>query len=394
MNGIGSYHALVRGVGLTFSNQVYSDYISTSYSIAMKGYNYDELYAYADSLKDRLITSGKGRIKEVYLLGGRSGGMYGGGRTKKAYSNRIEMDKYYLTESSSDIAFAFEEAKRYSRGVSPYQTAYINGFMAPVSVKSLQSDEYDYWSFINAPLKTHTAQSVKMKDFSTLTRDVSDNTINREDQQYIISVCYDFIGNYELGRIIQERNINETSSMLPLGYTAQKETFSYSWSQKRANYYLIFLVILIIYFICSILLESLKQPLTVISLIPFSFIGVFLTFFLFKITPDEGVFAALILLCGIVVNATLYILNDFNNIRRRKPELPERVAYLKAFNGKIIPIILTKLSTIIGLIPFLLTGRAERFWFALAAATIGGLVFSMIGLLVYQPIMLRRRAKG
>ncbi len=151
--------------------------------------------------------------------------------------------------------------------------------------------------------------------------------------------------------------------------------------RRRQIIYLIFLVILIIYFICAILLESFKQPFVVISLIPFSFIGVFLTFHIFNITADEGVFAAMILLCGIVVNATLYILNDFNSIRRRKPALPERVAYMKAFNGKIVPILLTKLATIIGLIPFLLTGKDERFWFALAAGTIGGLVFSMIGLL-------------
>jgi multidrug efflux pump subunit AcrB len=147
------------------------------------------------------------------------------------------------------------------------------------------------------------------------------------------------------------------------------------------------------------LLESFKQPFVVISLIPFSFIGVFLTFHIFRITADEGVFAALILLCGIVVNATLYILNDYNALRRRKPSMPERAAYVKAFNGKIIPILLTKLSTIVGLLPFLFTGRDERFWFALAAGTIGGLVFSFIGLIIYQPIMLKKanlehRAQG
>ena len=101
-------------------------------------------------------------------------------------------------------------------------------------------------------------------------------------------------------------------------------------------------------------------------------------------------FAALILLCGIVVNATLYILNDFNSIRRKRPALPERIAYLKAFNGKIIPIILTKLSTIVGLIPFLLTGKDERFWFALAAGTISGLVASFVGLVVLQPMMMKK----
>jgi len=260
-----------------------------------------------------------------------------------------------------------------------------------VNLKSLQSEEYDLWSLNNAPLRTASGQFVKLKDFSDVTREVSDATISREDQQYLITVGYDFIGNYELGRLILDRNIDETSSLLPLGYTAQSGSYSYSWNQKKTNYYLIFLVILIIYFICAILLESFKQPFVVIILIPFSFIGVFLTFHIFKITADEGVFAAMILLCGIVVNATLYILNDYNSFRRHKPALPERTAYVKAFNGKIIPILLTKLATIVGLVPFLLTGKDEKFWFALAAGTIGGLVFSMIGLIIYQPIMLRKK---
>ena len=390
MNGIGSYHSQVYGVGKAFSNQVYSDYIRTTYSVVMKGYNYDNLYGYADALRERLISSGKGRIKEVFILGNINRGFIFGGGSKKQYRNRLEMDKYYLTENGSDIAFAYSEARGYSRSSAPSRSAYINGILTPVSIRSLQSDQYDYWSFLNAPLKTHSGKNIKMKDFSAVTREVTDNTISREDQQYVLTVGYDFIGNYELGKIILDRNIDETSSMLPLGYTARSSSYSYSWDQKKTNYYLIFLVILIIYFICSILLESFKQPFTVISLIPFSFIGVFLTFHIFKVTADEGVFAALILLCGIVVNATLYILNDFNHLRRTKPYLPERVAYVKAFNSKIIPILLTILSTIVGLIPFLLTGKDERFWFALAAGTIGGLIFSMIGLMVYQPLMLSR----
>jgi multidrug efflux pump subunit AcrB len=102
----------------------------------------------------------------------------------------------------------------------------------------------------------------------------------------------------------------------------------------------------------------------------------------------------MILLCGIVVNATLYILDDFNSIRRQKPDLPEVRAYMKAFNGKIIPIVLTVLATIVGLVPFLLTGKDERFWFALAAGTISGLVFSFVGLVVFQPMMLRKEGRA
>ena len=392
MNGIGSYSASVYGVGKAFSNQVYSDYINTSNRIIMKGYNYDELYGYCEDLRERLIVSGRGRIKEVYLLGADYGN-YIIGRTRKVFRNRLGMDKYTLAEYNSNVAFAYIEARKYSRSTSSVQSAYIGDVLAPVNIRSLQSEQYDYWNLNNTPLKTISGRFVKLKDFSTVTREVSDATISREDQQYVITVGYDFIGNYELSRLILGRNIDETNALLPLGYTAQTSTYTYWWDQKKTNYYLLFLVIVIIYFICSILLESFKQPIVVISLIPFSFIGMFITFHIFNITADEGVFAAMILLCGLVVNATLYILNDFNSLRRRKPGLPERKAYIKAFNGKIVPIILSILATIVGLIPFLLTGKDERFWFALAAATISGLIFSMIGLIVYQPIMLRVQGK-
>ncbi len=108
----------------------------------MKGYNYDELYAYCEALRERLITSGKGRIKEVYLLGEDYGGFIMG-RNRKVYRNRLGMDKYFLAENGSDVAFAYTEAKRYSRAPTSLQTAYIGGVNAPVNIKSLQSEEYD-----------------------------------------------------------------------------------------------------------------------------------------------------------------------------------------------------------------------------------------------------------
>lgn len=391
MNSIGSYHASVYGVGKAFSNQTYTDYIRTSWAVIMKGYNYDELYRYAEELRERLVASGKGRIKEVFLLGSIQD-MYSFNMAgKKVYRNLLAMDQFYLAEYNTGVSAAFAEASRYSRGTASPLRAFINGVNAPIIIKSVQSENYDLWSINNSPINSPEGNVVKLKDFSTLTREVSDNTISREDQQYLITVGYDFIGNAELGRLILDRNIEETSAMLPLGYTAQERGYSsFWWIQNKTNYLLIFLVIGIIYFICAILLESFKQPFVVISLIPFSFIGVFVTFHVFNINADEGVFAAMILLCGIVVNATLYVLNDYNILRRHRPGMPEREAYVKAFNGKIVPILLTKLSTIIGLVPFLLTGKDERFWFALAAGTIGGLLFSLIGLFIFQPIMLKR----
>jgi len=146
--------------------------------------------------------------------------------------------------------------------------------------------------------------------------------------------------------------------------------------------------------ICSVLLESLLQPLAVIFMIPISYIGVFLTFYLFHLNFDQGGFAAFVLLSGITVNSALYIINDYNNLKFLGigHNLPGLKLYLKAFNHKIFPILLTVFSTIMGLIPFLWKGQNEVFWPALAAGTIGGLVFSLIGLLFFLPmVMIRKR---
>jgi hypothetical protein len=55
----------------------------------------------------------KGRIKEVFLLGENYGGFIIGGRGRKVYRNRLEMDKFHLAGSGSDVASAYSEARNY-----------------------------------------------------------------------------------------------------------------------------------------------------------------------------------------------------------------------------------------------------------------------------------------
>jgi len=92
----------------------------------------------------------------------------------------------------------------------------------------------------------------------------------------------------------------------------------------------------------------------------------------------------------------LYILNDFNNFRNAQPGRNRQLLYLKAFQYKITPVLLTISSTVIGLIPFVI-GQREPFWFAFAAGTMGGLVFSLMGVFFFFPVFLklgRKAGKG
>ena len=93
------------------------------------------------------------------------------------------------------------------------------------------------------------------------------------------------------------------------------------------------------------------------------------------------------------MNASIYILNEYNAVRRRFPKLVPVRAFVKAWNAKIVPIFLTVVSTILGFIPFMVGTGKEAFWFPLAAGTIGGLIMSIVGIFIFLPIFALKKQK-
>lgn len=102
---------------------------------------------------------------------------------------------------------------------------------------------------------------------------------------------------------------------------------------------------------------------------------------------DQGGFAAFVMISGIVVNAGIYLVNAFQNDKSGRNDVRK---YMKAFSHKITAIMLTILSTILGLIPFLFDGPEEVFWFAFAIGTISGMAFSAIALIGFFPVFVCR----
>ena len=237
-------------------------------------------------------------------------------------------------------------------------------------------------------------RAYKLGEVADITKTQAPQEVGKENQQYRLVVQYDYIGAHTQGNKILEREVESLNDRLPMGYTAQQETSGWGWgSKENKQYWLIGLLIVIIFFTTSVLFNSIKQPLAVIFIIPVSFIGVFLTFYWFKLNFDQGGFASFILLSGITVNASIYILNEYNMIRKHKPLLTPLRAYLKAWNSKIVPIFLTVVSTILGFIRFMVGFHKEAFWFPLAAGTIGGLIMSVVGIFVFLPLLVVKKEK-
>ena len=366
-----------------FSNNVREH--AGSFRVKMYGYNYDELYAQAEKLKEKLLSHR--RIREVTIGSDFSW-------WKDDYMEfYFNLDKRRMAEEGIGAGRLFSAIRPvYGRNMEIGSVVTEEG-TEKIKLSSRQSEERDVWAMQYYPFEAG-GKEYKLSELATVEKGQMPQEVAKENQQYRLCLQYEYIGSSEQGNKLLKKDLEEFNGLLPMGYTAQSEENNWSWGGKgNKQYRLLLIVIAIIFFITSILFNSLKQPLAIIFVIPVSYIGVFLTFYWFKLNFDQGGFASFVLLCGITVNASIYILNEYNSIRKRLPRLSPLRAYVKAWNTKVIPIFLTVASTILGFIPFMVGAEKEGFWFPLAAGTIGGLIMSVIGVFIFLPVLTLKRNK-
>lgn len=359
-----------------FSNDVRES--AGSFRVKMYGYNYDELEYWAEEMKKQLLAHR--RIKEVTINSEFSW-------WKDDYTEfYLEFDKRKMAKENLTAHGLFAVLRLVFMRNQLAGSIIYNNSLEYLRLSSIQSSDYDVWAFMAAPFVVNGKQ-YKLSDFAVMAKGQVPKQVAKENQQYRLCLQYEYIGSSEQGRKLLEKDIELLKKRLPMGYTVQNENAYWNWGKDDNSQYLLLLVVIsIIFFISAILFNSLSQPLAIIFVIPVSYIGVFLTFYLFGLNFDQGGFASFVLLCGITVNASIYILNEYNAIRRDFPRLSPLRAYTKAWNVKIIPIFLTVMSTILGFVPFMI-GDKTPFWFPLAAGTIGGLVMSVIGIFIYLPVL-------
>jgi multidrug efflux pump subunit AcrB len=256
-------------------------------------------------------------------------------------------------------------------------------------IREAKSNDFSKFDLEQKGLVGGTERIYKISDFGTLTKETTTNALNKEDRQYIRAVAFEYMGSAKFGNEYLDEVLDEMKQTMPIGYTAEKRTWSFSYEKAKRQYSLLAFLIVGIFMICAVLFENLKQPVYIIAIIPISFIGLFLIFSLFDFYFDQGGYAAFVMLGGLAVNAGIFIVNDLNN--RTTGAYNRNV--LKSVAGKAIPILLTILSTCFGLIPFIMEGQNEIFWFSLAIGTIGGLVFSMLGVFWALPVFLWKKEK-
>ena len=129
--------------------------------------------------------------------------------------------------------------------------------------------------------------------------------------------------------------------------------------------------------------RSFVQPLIVFAAIPFALIGAFIALFISGYTFSFTAFIGLTSLVGIVVNNSIILVDYANQMRRDGMEKMD--AIMVSAKTRFVPIVLTTLTTVGGLLPLTLSGSSM--WSPMGWAIIGWLLVSTLLTLIVVPVL-------
>lgn len=368
----------IYGLGRGFSNSGVGE--TPTFQVLMKGYNYNELEKQATVLSNKLLKHSrihKVNTNELLDLNQKQGIEY-----------VLSLNPMQISLLKSNKVEILDKISSISKATNPSAQIIINDQFYPVILKEKQSEKYSSYNLLHSHIELDSKWSFRISNLGKLELLTTSSAIHKEDRQYIRIVGFEYMGPEQFGSNYLEKVLKETKQELPIGYTAERKNWKWDSSLKYRKYFLILALSIAIFFICSILFENLKEPFFIIVMIPISFIGLFLIFSIGDFYFDQGGFAAFVLLGGLVSNAAIYIINDFNVLKIKKSTNLYNRILIKATLNRSRTIFLTTISTSCGLIPFLLEGQNEVFWFSLAIGTIGGLLFSLFAVFFALPVFL------
>ena len=140
------------------------------------------------------------------------------------------------------------------------------------------------------------------------------------------------------------------------------------------------LAVLLVYMIMAAQFESLWQPFIIMFTVPLSLIGVALALFITGTTLNVVAILGIIMLGGIVVNNGIVLIDYINALIKKGKKTFDAV--IEASNTRLRPILMTALTTIVGLFPLAIAGGIMS---PLAITVMGGLLVSTFLTLVVVP---------
>lgn len=264
----------------------------------------------------------------------------------------------------------------------------VGGTEYPIWVRLRPEDRQNAQNLDNIPLRLPTGQTVPLSAVVDKEASRGPPRIQRIDGQRITYITANLESGVALGDAVERIRERARDVSIPTGFSLYFGGAYEEQAKSAADFRLsIIIALLLIYMVMAGQFERFLDPLIVILAVPLALIGVVPTLLLTGTTLNMQSMMGLMMLTGIVVNNAI-VLVDYINLLRRDEGLDLVAAVKKAGQRRLRPILMTTLTTVLGLVPLALgIGPGAEIQAALARVVLGGLVASTLVTLVFIPVV-------
>jgi hydrophobic/amphiphilic exporter-1 (mainly G- bacteria), HAE1 family len=264
----------------------------------------------------------------------------------------------------------------------------IGGEEFPIIVRLRPEDRRTTESLDNIPLRLPGGEVIPISSVIDPRSALGPPVINRVDGQRVTRVTANLTKGTPLGEAIEAIRGRVAEIALPPGFSIYFGG-EYEEQQKASADFRLSLIIALalVYMVMAGQFERFLDPLIVLCAVPLAIIGVVPTMLITGTTVNMQSLMGVVMLIGIVVNNAI-VLVDYTNLLRRDENLAPLEAVQRACRRRLRPILMTTLTTVLGLLPLSLgLGAGAEMQAALARVVLGGLVASTFVTLLFIPIL-------
>ena len=234
------------------------------------------------------------------------------------------------------------------------------------------------------------SEATILGSFATLDVRESRSVIRHDDGERIAEVTAGVVAGSNARNITQEfqARVDAGELVLPSGVTVNIGGENEDVDQSFMDMFVaLILGIVAMFAILMLQFNSIRYAIFVLMTVPLSLVGVFAGLLIADKPISFPSMMGFIALAGIVVNNAIILIDAINNQRRAFPQQPVKEAVIEAATSRLRPVLLTTITTVIGIIPLLFTAEI---WVPLALALIFGLAFATILTLALIPAVYTR----
>ena len=294
--------------------------------------------------------------------------------------DRDKADEYGL--SFSAVASYIQNAIQ-GEQTSTYK---IGGEEYDITVEFPEAARQNYEQLQNLYIITSSGQQVPLSAIAEVRLDQGPVKITRENQERYVTVSAQIFGR-AVGKINKDIRQELSQLKLPDGYTidygGDAEDIQESFSSLGLA---LVLAVILVYVVMACQYESLLQPFIIMFSVPLAYSGAIFGLVISKQSLGVTALIGVIMLAGIVVNNAIVLVDYINTLK--KEGMDTNSAIIKAGPTRLKPILMTTLTTVLGLIPLALgIGEGGETQAPMAVVVIGGLTCSTFLTLIIVPVI-------